>query len=316
MFSIEKFIKILIGIIIIFIAILLGQIWINKGKLIIRNIQPPFVADFPTYGKIPCNKEPCVFKVNPKHYNVTITKEGYFESSKVIEIKRWKEATWEAELKIIPVLVKLEILPDIFIDQFYPNPAVGENPYAIDQEGNVFFINLETGQFFEGIGKDKILIAEFTNITNAKIYSGENFAYLVANNDLYEIDLKKKTKYQIYSGINIENIKSSEDTLFLKESGDVFAKFNESFTFEQLPTNTDLDLICSLDRNNIFAITYTKNSNNVQTNFLKIDLDDSNNKITKIIDSKGSLVPIKVECENNNSILIQLENKEAYRLKF
>lgn len=314
MFSQKKIIKILFGIIFIIIAIISGQIWINKGQLIVENINPPFVADFPRYGKITCNLEPCIFNIKPRKYNVTIKKDGFFESSKIIDIKLWEKTKWEAELKKIPVILPLDDLPDDFIVNFYPHPPVGENPYAINKEGEVFFLNLKTGQLFKGVGEGKILISEFENIDNAKIYPSKNFVYLVANNNLYEIDINKKNKYQIYSGNNIENVKSEENAIFIQESGKIYVKLNENSVFEDLPFNTNLELICALDRQNIFAVSYEKTAEKIQTDFVKIDIENS--IVNKIIDSIGELVPIKIACKNSNSFLIQLENKEAYKLEF
>lgn len=83
-------------------AIFCWVFFIDKGSLII-NGPAPFDVRIGVKST-PCASAPCVLKLKPKRYTVILQKEGFFEDSQVVEIKRFQNTAATANFKFIPIL--------------------------------------------------------------------------------------------------------------------------------------------------------------------------------------------------------------------
>lgn len=82
------------------IGILLWSLVLNKGTLLVEGEFPLRVQA--GSNDIACNSAPCILKLKPSTYNVTIRKEGFFDDVKTVKIARFSEVKIFPNLRFIP----------------------------------------------------------------------------------------------------------------------------------------------------------------------------------------------------------------------
>ena len=312
----KKNILLLLLIIFFITAFLIFKIFIQKGFFIVQGVKAPFKVDFPGFGELSCHKDPCKFSVPVNNFSVKLTKEGYFPVFENFKIPWQKEIFWPVELKKIPILKKLGETPAVFEKKFFPEPPVKNNPFAIRNDGLVFFLDLENGHFFQGTGQDKKLLAKFSSLKElkeVKIFPGKNAVFLMTKNNLFEVSISNKRKFHIFQGKDLKKVFPGENSVFLQTGEEILMKTNQESIFKKVPSS-NIDLICSTKKGQIFYIDYQKENKMIKMDFYR--KENQNQEFEKIADSLGKVKPEKIACPAEDYLLLILANQISYRLEF
>ncbi len=79
-------------------GILAWQFRLNRGNLVLQG-DAPFTVTIGKFKNYLCVESPCGFRLTPKKYRMSAVKDGYFDISAAIEIKRWRDN--EAKLDFV-----------------------------------------------------------------------------------------------------------------------------------------------------------------------------------------------------------------------
>lgn len=96
-------------------GVLAWVFFLNKGTLVVEGAAP-----FSVYAgaeSVNCSSSPCSLKLVPRKYTISAKKDGFFDESGEIEIKRWVESKFAFSFKMIPKLnlVGKAVLPNSFV---------------------------------------------------------------------------------------------------------------------------------------------------------------------------------------------------------
>lgn len=83
--------------------------FLNKGTLAVAG-EAPFRMSVGGKEKS-CDQSPCVVKLSPRKYRITLQKDGYYEYIQEIEMKRWTETKLSANFAFIPVVAEIQTKP-------------------------------------------------------------------------------------------------------------------------------------------------------------------------------------------------------------
>ncbi len=294
---------------IVLIGLLIFRVWLNKGFVSFEGIKAPFEADFVGHARLQCEKENCEFSLPPDKYIVRINKEGFFQTSAEVNATLGQHKVVLVKPKKIPSLDQLEQVPAVFKENLTPISSFSvEDFYAVDEVGNVFVLSREDNKFyFLGVNGKREFVSQFEGIEKADIYPAGNKAFVVADNQLFEVDIKRKRKYQLLAGKQIKEVYFDKNFLFVQAEGGILFRKNDE-DFQEFNFDTDLNSICVVDNKKSFFIV----ENNA---FYQISVDDLVDK-TQIIDFSINKPLLQINCESEDSILLLLEGDQAYRLSF
>jgi hypothetical protein len=91
-------------------AVLIGAygIFLNKGALVVTGHAPYTLhVDQEVMG---CGEDVCEMELAPGVYTARVIKEGYHDEAFDVVIERWKDFTYEADVRFIPVLNNVDVI--------------------------------------------------------------------------------------------------------------------------------------------------------------------------------------------------------------
>lgn len=123
--------------------------FLNKGTLLVEG-DAPFRMSMTGHQK-ECTSSPCILKLAPRTYSVSIQKEGFYEDVQTAEIVRWEETKLAAHFQFIPVLREIGelILP-------FPNAPL-RPPFIGNKKFENFPKDVKEAEF-SGSGNQAILL--------------------------------------------------------------------------------------------------------------------------------------------------------------
>lgn len=292
-------------------GVLAIKIWGYKGFLVVEGVEPPYVVDLKGYGRLDCLTDPCRLSVPPDDFLVVLKKDGFFEVSAEQSIPLRGTITWMPVLQKVPVLAPLTEKSAFFVEKFYAAPPVGEgNPFAFRAgDDQLFFLNLLDGGLFSGVGKERILLARFSDLRQATLFPGQKAVFVLSEGRLFEVLINQKRKLQLLIDEKIQTVGIDErDNLFVRTERDLMVRLADEEQFFSLPPAlaTTVDLACALDRTVFFATAL---------DFYRLALG-ANEAPQKISAFAAESPPQKIACESANSLVLLLANGEEYRLDF
>jgi hypothetical protein len=85
--------------------------FLNRGTLTV-SVEAPFRITVSGKQK-ECISFPCMLRLAPRTHSITIQKEGFYEDTQTVEIKRWKETKLTANFTFIPVVAEVKNRPPV-----------------------------------------------------------------------------------------------------------------------------------------------------------------------------------------------------------
>lgn len=143
--------------------------FLNKGTLAMEG-ETPFRMNVGGKEKS-CDQSPCVVKLSPRKYRVTLQKEGYYEDAQEIEVKRWKVTNVSANFTFIPVVAEVKTRPP-FSEEKKDDDFIylqeTNNKHALKmRKGNATVVTFErpfkNPQLSAAPTREKVLIADENN---------------------------------------------------------------------------------------------------------------------------------------------------------
>ncbi|MEK7524520.1 MAG: hypothetical protein AAB588_05845 [Patescibacteria group bacterium] len=187
------------------VGVIVWTFWLNRGTLIVEG-PAPFGVEAGAENK-ECTASPCVLKVKPHAYTITLKKDGYYDDDQQVEVRRFKETAVKANLQYIPKVMEAgEIILPISETPLRP-PFLGlarfENfPKDIkaaqfSASGNQILVTLGREIYIYDVAK-KILSATNLSPDFYPAWAGEDVLFLV------KVELKQALKK--WNGGKIETI--------------------------------------------------------------------------------------------------------------
>lgn len=160
--------------------ILIWVFFINKGTLVFVS-NPPFEVKIQGARDLKCEKNQCKARLTPRIYTVTFAKEGYFDKTVQIPVKRWETKLYEADFLLIPVIEKKGKIGRIILPE-------QKKPYVHNLKEISFFSLLDRKEKTFKKYPDKITNILFSNKAEKALILTENNKTFVYNFEKNKID--------------------------------------------------------------------------------------------------------------------------------
>lgn len=168
------------------LLILVWNFFINKGTLVFVS-DPPFEVKIQGASDLKCEKEQCKARLTPRTYTATFSKEGYFDKTVQVPVKRWQTELYEIDFLLIPVIEKRGEIGKIILPEqkktYTHNLKKISFSALLDQEGKTF----------KEYPEDITNILFSNNAEKALIFTETNkvFVYNFEKNKIDEINFKE-----------------------------------------------------------------------------------------------------------------------------
>lgn len=156
------------------------------------------------YKKLTCSKSPCSFKVKSGEYIATLSKEGFFEINKSVEINPFRESQYEIAFELIPQLSEISAteFEQKTAQQNYPLPD--ELKLSADfsdflDATNIVYFDPDSEIIYWWKNGQNEAITRFVQSDFVKLSAADNRKLVLIRNQagLYLLDLEKKTKQKV-----------------------------------------------------------------------------------------------------------------------
>lgn len=254
--------------------------FLNKGTITIT-AKAPYLLNIERLKSVACQTDTCSATVAPGEYSITVSKEGYRDVVKNVNVPIAGESKEEIEFRIIPVLT---ILGDEKTLNLFAVPSIETKdlPPQLFYDGNyVLYIDLDpqthrqtlyVQSIANGKAGEKTVVTSFVRTLKNYLIVGSieknNKIALIDTGDdgstLYMIDLKKPvTRTNLFSYPVIKDVKwlpGSDDFLFeARAAGDltesIYAYSASQQKAQKLDLKTPLALVVPVTKDRLIAAT-------------------------------------------------------------
>lgn len=168
--------------------IIVWVFFLNKGTLAVSG-ETPFRITVSGKQK-ECVSSPCMLKLSPRTYNITIQKEEFYEDAQTVEIKRWEETKLSTNFTFIPVVAEAGEL-------ILPFPSAPLRPPFLGNKS------------FENFPRDS---------KEAYFSASGNRALIVLGKEIYLYDIENRAVAETNFSASPRPVWVSDDIIFLEET--------------------------------------------------------------------------------------------------
>lgn len=154
---------------------------LNKGVLAITG-EAPFEATVGDERRI-CTESPCVFRVAPHNYTVTLKKDGFFEDVQQAKIGRGATNSIQANFIFVPKLMEIKTRP-----AFMNSGSASEHRTVSPDKDRALVVTTTDVSIVDLAGGKKTKLA--ITPSQSPVWLGKNVAYIEHGTDKDEIRLR------------------------------------------------------------------------------------------------------------------------------
>jgi len=138
------------------VGILLWSFFLNRGELLVSSAQTPFNLSVNDEEYI-CTSSPCSYELVPRRYAITFEKDGYFDQTETVSVRRWETTELTPGFIFIP---HLKAQPDLQLA--LPGGPLsslnfGEKPAGLPTNAKTLQFSPSGQQVLLTIGKERYL---------------------------------------------------------------------------------------------------------------------------------------------------------------